>query len=199
MFGQEYWKERRELDRVRAFIAVELDSQLLPKVVQIQQEILAVGADIKAVEPENIHFTLKFLGEIPQTTVNEVIAQINKIDFRSFEIEIVGTGCFPNPRNPRVIWMGVTSGRDEFTKVARQLENYLREIGFRPEGERFSPHLTIGRVRSGRNKADLIKKLNETLNAEVGRMTVSTIKLKKSTLTPRGPIYATLHEIKGKS
>lgn len=186
------------MDRIRAFIAVELDSQLLPKVLQLQQEILAVGADIKAVEPENIHFTLKFLGEIPQPTVDGVIGQMNRLDYRIFTIEVAGAGCFPTPRNPRVIWVGVTSGGDEFTKVARQLENYLREVGFKPEGGRFTPHLTIGRVRSGRNKADLIKKLDESLNIEIGKMTVNSVKLKKSTLTPRGPIYTTLHEIKGK-
>nr|MDO8100345.1 RNA 2',3'-cyclic phosphodiesterase [Candidatus Njordarchaeota archaeon] len=186
------------MDKIRAFIAVELDPQLLQKVLQLQQEILAVGADMKAVEAENIHFTLKFLGEIPPYTVNEVIARMDKLDYKSFTIEIAGTGCFPTPRNPRVIWIGVTSGRDEFAKVAKQLENYLREIGFRPEGERFTPHLTIGRVRSGRNRADLIQKLNETLDVEVGKMIVNTIKLKKSMLTPRGPIYTTLHEVKGK-
>jgi 2'-5' RNA ligase len=189
---------RDQLDRVRAFIAVELGSQLLPKVLEIQREVLAVGADIKAVESENIHFTLKFLGEIPQSTVNEVISCMDKLDFNSFTIEITGVGCFPNIRNPRVVWVGLSTGLDAFSRLSKQLDDYLRGIGFKSEGERFTAHLTIGRVRSGRNKAALIKKLGELLNVEIGRMTVKTVKLKKSTLTPRGPIYTTLHEVNGK-
>jgi 2'-5' RNA ligase len=188
----------RKLDKVRAFIAVELDSQLLPKVLELQREILSVGADIKAVEPENIHFTLKFLGEIPQTTVDEVTSSMNKLNFNSFAVELRGIGCFPNMRNPRVIWIGVSTGEDAFGRLSRQLEDHLRGNNLKSEGERFTAHLTIGRVRSGRNKAAVIKKVGELLNAEVGRMTVRSVKLKKSTLTSRGPIYTTLSEVKGK-
>jgi 2'-5' RNA ligase len=157
-----------------------------------------VGGDIKPVEPENIHFTLKFLGEIPQSTVEEIKSCINQMDFHSFPIEVGGVGCFPNLHNPRVIWIGVSTGLDAFTKLSRALDDCLEGIGFRPEGERFTAHLTIGRVRSGRNKAALMKKLGELLNAEVGGMIVGSVKLKKSVLTPRGPIYTTLQEVKGK-
>jgi 2'-5' RNA ligase len=188
----------RKLDKVRAFIAVELDSQLLPKVLELQRELLSAGADIKAVEPENIHFTLRFLGEISQSAVDEIATCMNKLEFGPFPIEVRGVGCFPNVRNPRVVWIGLSMGLDAFSRLSRQLEDCLGEIGFRSEGERFTPHLTIGRVRSGRNKVALAKKLGELLNAEVGKMTVGSIKLKKSTLTPRGPIYTTLHEVKGK-
>jgi 2'-5' RNA ligase len=184
------------LDSVRAFIAVELDPRLLPKVIELQREILSVGADVKAVEPENIHFTLKFLGEMQQPTINKVTDSMNKLDFNSFVIDVSGVGCFPTIRNPRVIWIGVSTGLDDFSQIAKQLDNYLREIGFKSEGERFTAHLTIGRVRSGLNKAALVKKLGDMLNAEVGRMTVGAVKLKKSVLTPRGPIYSTLHEVK---
>jgi 2'-5' RNA ligase len=192
------WRRGRNLDKVRAFIAVELDSQLLPKVLELQRELLSVGADIKAVEPENIHFTLRFLGEISQSEVDEIVNSMNKLDFGTFPIEIRGVGCFPNMRNPRVIWIGLSMGFDIFSRLSRQLEDRLREIGIRSEGERFTPHLTIGRVRSGRNKAALAKKLGELLNVEVGKMIVGSVKLKKSILTPRGPIYTTLHEVKGK-
>jgi 2'-5' RNA ligase len=186
------------LDKVRTFIAVELDHQLLPKVLELQRELLSVGADIKAVEPENIHFTLKFLGEISQSAVDEIMICMNKLDFSPFPIEVRGVGCFPNMRNPRVIWIGLSMGQDAFSRLSRQLDNCLGGIGFRSEGEKFTPHLTIGRVRSGRNRVPLSKKLGELLNAEVGKMAIGSVKLKKSTLTPRGPIYTTLHEVKGK-
>ena len=189
----------RNLEKVRAFIAVELDPQLLPKVLELQSEILSVGADIKAVEPENIHFTLRFLGEIAQSTVDQAMTCMNRLHFDPFPIEIRGVGSFPNVRNPRVIWIGLSMGSDVFGRLSRQLEDCLREINLRSEGERFTPHLTIGRVRSGRNKAALIKKMGELLNAEVGKMTIGSVKLKKSTLTPRGPIYATLLDVRGKA
>jgi 2'-5' RNA ligase len=191
-------EKRKELNKLRAFIAVELDPQLLPKVLELQREILSVGADIKAVEPENIHFTLKFLGEIPESRLGAIISCMNNLSFASFPIEILGVGCFPNPRNPRVIWMGLSMGSDALTKLSKQLDDCLQEIGLGSEGERFTPHLTIGRVRSGRNKAALAKKLGELLNADVGKMIIGSVKLKKSMLTPRGPIYTTLHEVKGK-
>ncbi|WXG43159.1 MAG: RNA 2',3'-cyclic phosphodiesterase [Promethearchaeati archaeon SRVP18_Atabeyarchaeia-1] len=185
------------MDRLRTFIAVELAPELLPGVLDIQREILGTGGDIKGVEPENIHFTLKFLGEIPQSTVNEVMQCMNGLDFKSFEIEVSGVGCFPTIRNPRVVWIGVTDGLEDFSSLSKQLENCLKSIGLPPERERFTAHLTIGRVRSGRNKAELMRKLAEDLNVKIGRMTVSAVKLKKSTLTPKGPIYTTLHEVRG--
>jgi 2'-5' RNA ligase len=183
---------------VRAFIAVELAPELLSRVLDLQKEILTTEADIKAVEPENIHFTLKFLGEIPQSAVDEVAQSLSKLDFRNFLAEVAGVGCFPTIRNPRVVWIGVRRGQEDFTSLAKQLESNLRTIGFRPEREGFTAHLTIARVRSGRNKAELLKKLGEVMNTEIGEMIVSTIKLKKSTLTPKGPIYTTIHEVRGK-
>ena len=186
------------MDKVRAFIAVELDPQLLPKMLEVQSEVLSVGADIKAVEPENIHFTLRFLGEIAQSTMDEVITHMNELTFSPFLIEIRGVGSFPNMRNPRVVWVGLSMGSDAFNRLSRQLDERLAEIGLRSEGERFTPHLTIGRVRSGRNRAALIKKLGELLNAEVGKMKVGSVKLKKSVLTPRGPIYTTLLDVMGR-
>jgi 2'-5' RNA ligase len=183
---------------VRAFIAVELAPELLSRALDLQKEILATGADMKAVEPENIHFTIKFLGEIPQSTVDEVIRSMSEMDFKNFMVEVAGVGCFPTIRNPRVVWIGVKRGLEDFASIAKQLEDRLRPIGFRPERERFTAHLTIGRVRSGRNKAELLKKLGEVLNAEIGEMEVNTIKLKKSVLTPKGPIYTTIHEVRGR-
>jgi 2'-5' RNA ligase len=183
---------------IRSFVAVELAPELLSRVLDLQKEILATGGDVKAVEPENIHFTTKFLGEVPQSTINEIIQAMSKLDFRPFVIEVAGVGCFPTIRNPRVVWIGVTRGMKDFESLVKQLEGYLGAIGVKPERERFAAHLTIGRVRSGRNKPQLIKKIGEVLNTEIGEMTVRTIKLKKSVLTPKGPVYTTIHEVRAK-
>jgi 2'-5' RNA ligase len=92
------------------------------------------------------------------------------------------------------LWAGITQGADELRSIFNQLEPSLRSLGFAPDSKGFSPHLTIARVRSGRNKAELGKCVTENANYEFGIVRAQCLRLKRSDLTPKGPIYSTLKE-----
>lgn len=138
---------------------------------------------------------MRFLGEISTETVEKVIEQMKEIKSQSFDIEFKGIGTFPNIKNPRVIWIGIKKGSIELKEIYAQLEPRLRKIGFNPDKKGFSPHLTIARVRSGRNRKTLTDTLGHMELHEIGIIRAEILKLKKSTLTPSGPIYSTMHEV----
>ncbi len=109
-------------------------------------------------------------------------------------MELEGVGVFPNLGRPRVVWVGVTAGAEELKGIFNRLEPALVEMGFRPERRGFSPHITIARVRSGRNRGQLVDEVLRSRGDGFGGFEVNHIRLKKSVLTPRGPVYSTLAE-----
>jgi 2'-5' RNA ligase len=178
---------------IRCFIALDCnENQILSNITDIQRTILATNAEVKCVEPENIHITLKFLGDISNTQVEEVKKIIMETSFNPFKIEFQGIGVFPKINRPRTIWVGIHQGMQELTEIFKKLEKQLTQIGFQPEKRRFNPHLTVCRVKSGRNRKQLIDTLLELRDIQVGELHADNITLKKSVLTPRGPIYTTL-------
>lgn len=155
---------------------------------------MKTGADLKPVEPQNIHVTVRFLGNISSETVEKIFEEMKKIQFVSFDIRIHGVGAFPNVKYPRVVWAGITEGADQLRSIFSQLEPRLRGLGFAPDPRGFSPHLTIARVRSGRSKVELAQCITENTNFEFGIIRGQCLKLKRSDLTPKGPVYSTLRE-----
>ncbi len=153
------------------------------------------GADLKLVKPQNIHLTVRFLGNISLPMVDAIHEEMKQVSFAPFEVELRGLGAFPRLSYPRVVWAGIKKGADELVKIFEQLEPRLRGLGFKPDMKGFSPHLTIARVRSGRNKAQLAKLVGELENYDFGAVKAECLRLKKSVLTPRGPIYTTLREV----
>ena len=109
-------------------------------------------------------------------------------------IQFAGLGAFPNLRRISVVWVGMTRGHQELADIFQQLEPKLRQIGLPPDDKGFSPHMTIARVRSGINRDALAKHIENMRDHDFGQMTVKAVRLKKSTLTPKGPIYTTIHE-----
>jgi 2'-5' RNA ligase len=177
----------------RTFISINIkDSETLNNLRDTQRLLKSTGADIKTVEPENIHFTLKFLGEIPDNKVPEVKEKINEISFNQITLKIEDVGVFPNLGRPRVIWAGVKGETNHLRQVFTELEETLEKIGFKKERRRFNPHLTIGRVRSGKNRAELVNELIKLQNTVYGEVKVSYISFMKSELTRHGPIYTEL-------
>jgi len=182
-------------ETIRSFIAFDMNSeQVLKKITDIQSLLTKTGADLKLVEPKNIHITLRFLGNITPNTAEKIYEEMKKVQFTPFNVKIHGVGAFPNPRYPRVLWTGITEGADQLRSIFNQLEPRLRSLGFTPDPKGFSPHLTIARVKSGRNKAELAKFLNENANYQFGTVKADCLRLKRSDLTPKGPIYSTLKE-----
>ena len=181
---------------MRAFLAVDLDESLQDKISEVQKQISNVNAQIKFVEPENLHFTLKFLGEISSEKAGRISAMIKgKITaYSPFVISIKGTGVFPHPGYVRVIWLGVEDP-EPYSQMQMDLDEEFVKMGFKKERS-YSPHLTIGRVKGARNKEALISKINELENVVIGNMNVDKIVLKESELTPAGPIYSNLNEFK---
>jgi 2'-5' RNA ligase len=182
-------------ETIRSFIAFDIGNEsVLKRTTDIQALLAKAGADLKLVEPENIHITLRFLGNITLPTVEKIFEEMKKVQFTPFDVKIHGIGAFPNLRYPRVLWVGITEGADQLRSIFNQLEPRLRSLGFAPDSKGFSPHLTIARVKSGRNKTELAKFVAENANYEFGIIRAECLKLKKSDLTPRGPIYSTLKE-----
>lgn len=183
-------------ERIRSFFSFDISSgEILKKIQEVQEKLVETEADLGIVKPKNIHITMRFLGEISTETVEKVIEQMKEIKSQSFDIEFKGIGTFPNIKNPRVIWIGIKKGSIELKEIYVQLEPRLRKIGFNPDKKGFSPHLTIARVRSGRNRKTLTDTLGHMELHEIGIIRAEILKLKKSTLTPSGSIYSTMHEV----
>lgn len=179
---------------MRTFVAVEIqNNEVLDHIAKFQSE-LKINA--KAVNKENMHFTLLFLGEVADDISPKIMDALNSITFSPIQISFVGVGAFPNPRFPRVIWIGVdeTAGQN-LVKLAKQVEEKLAPLGFKSD-KPFKPHLTIFRIKN--NICDISKELDRLKTIQLGHDTITELKFKKSILTPSGPIYTDLQVIKAK-
>ncbi|MFN7105766.1 MAG: RNA 2',3'-cyclic phosphodiesterase [Pyrobaculum sp.] len=178
---------------VRIFVAIDVeDVDVVKKIEGVQQEALRLGLDIKLVERENLHFTLRFLGEIPQSRVNDVVKTLSMLRFNKFQLGLAGIGVFPDLSRPRVLWVGVSQGVEEIKKVAKAIRESVDRYAAHVEKEEFVPHLTIGRIKSGRNIERVRDLVSRHREISFGVIEVDKVKLKKSVLTPRGPIYSDL-------
>ena len=185
------------LERLRVFIAIDVeDPLLLSRLERVKEAIVATGVPMKPVETQNLHLTLRFIGEVPRYKVEEIIDQVLKpIRRERFTITLRGLGAFPSPSRPRVVWVGITEGSEVLESIHGEIERGLRGLGLQPSRERFVPHITLARIKGSRNIQALVRLLAEYSDYEFGSMTVTSIRLKKSTLTRRGPIYETLWEV----
>jgi len=181
---------------IRSFIAFDIDSEsIVKRLSEVQKTLVNTGADLKIVEPKNIHVTMRFLGDVSPNMIDSIHEEMEKVSFVTFEIELRGLGAFPTLKYARVVWVGIKKGAEKLTDIFNQLEPRIQGLGFRPDPKGFSPHLTIARVKSGRNKAELIRAIQELEDYQFGMIKASCLKLKRSVLTPKGPIYSTLKEV----
>lgn len=175
----------------RGFIAAEVTAT--PEIISFEKNLANIRADVKLVEPENIHITLKFLGDTDEKHI-DAIEQIMKesvVGISPFPITLKGTGVFPNQHYMKVAWIGIINA-DGLATISQALDEKLNTLGFKKENRRFSPHLTIGRIRTAQNKDQLLKVIGQYTSTEFATQQIETITLKKSELTPKGPIYTTL-------
>jgi 2'-5' RNA ligase len=184
---------------IRSFLAFDIeDHAILRRLTEAQAILANTGADLRLVSLQNIHLTVRFLGDIHPPMVDLIHEEMKQISLTHFTIELKGLGVFPKPNYPRVVWAGIRKGTKELRDIFEQLEPRLRGLGFKPDTKGFSPHLTIARVRTGRNKVGLTERVRELEDYEFGIVKAKCLRLKKSDLTPRGPIYTNLREVCGK-
>jgi len=183
---------------LRTFIAIEIPDNIRQQIVALQTELKTLGGKITWVRPENLHLTLKFLGDTDEDIIETIIEKLSDIisGFAEFEITSKGVGVFPNWKRARIIWLG-TSGADEILKkLVQQINQQLIDFGFEPEKRPFSGHLTLGRVRDSRGLEPVLKRIEQTDCFEAGKFLATDILFIKSVLTSQGPIYTPLKKIK---
>lgn len=184
---------------MRTFIAIELPEEIKTSLARIQEALKQTGADVKWVKPENIHLTLKFLGERDEKKIEKITAILEEVakSKNVFEANISSIGAFPRINSPRVIWVGINKGSTETKEIAEELEEKTALLGIPKEDRPFSSHITIGRTRSDLNREELVQVMND-LASKFGQenleLRVTKITLFKSTLTPKGPVYEILKE-----
>ncbi len=185
------------MEKIRTFIAIKLAPEIISNIGRVQEELKRTDAQVKWVEPDNIHLTLKFLGHVTLAELEKVKITTKETlgPFAPFEISVARLGAFPKIKYPRVIWVGIDRGREELKRITSHLEERLTRIGFAREKREFSPHLTLGRVKSRKGRERLIEALSLVKASNLGNMKVTKISIMKSELRLQGPIYTSLEEI----
>jgi 2'-5' RNA ligase len=182
--------------KLRLFWAVALPAAVRDSLAAVQSEFKALSFDAKWVEKQNLHITVRFLGDTDETLAAELLAAAQELlsGMRPFTVFLRGVGVFPSVRKPRVLWVGM-SGFEPLVTLHRRVEKSVAALGFPPEEKPFSPHVTIGRLRSGDNAAALAKKIEEVGNREFGAVTVEGLNLFASRLYPTGAVYTSLGRV----
>jgi 2'-5' RNA ligase len=184
---------------MRCFIAVDIDDKIRNELGNLQKQLQAQGlfrkADVKWVEPEMTHLTLKFLGEVKDEKIIDVCQAVQEVAARreSFSFNVKTVGCFGRPA--RVVWVGIEKN-ESLSGLQEDIEEAIAIAGWPPETRQFSPHLTLCRVKNsgaGRKLAELIKDYS---NLELGSVWVDSVRVYRSDLSPAGPEYSVLSESK---
>lgn len=180
---------------VRTFIAVELPPEIRQRASTLIERLQGTEAKVKWVRPEEMHWTLKFLGEVDLVDIPQVCQRVGRAAARlhPFDVEAFGAGAFPDPYHARTVWLGMRDGAEQMVALHNELDTELAALGFRAEQRRFRPHLTIGRVRGGdggrQQLGDLIQSLAEF---DGGVSTAFEVVVFASHLGHHGPTYEPL-------
>jgi 2'-5' RNA ligase len=187
------------MEKVRIFIAIPLPKPLLEALATVQYRLEGKVAprSVRWVKPEGIHLTLKFLGDTPKGRIPTIKDALNVVARNAPPCTLTaeGLGCFPNPRRPRVIWVGVTELTGRLKALFGAVEEAMTSLGYKPERHSFTPHLTLGRVRRGASRGDkrlITEAVTGTRINELAEFTADRFELIRSELKPTGAEYTTL-------
>ena len=175
---------------IRTFVCLEIPETIRERIAELQSSLKQIDAHVSWVKPANIHLTLKFLGDVSPSRIARVCEAVERAAGSSspFEVEVNGSGCFPSPRNPRVLWIGLGDLPHQLRRLHMALEDDLAREGFPREEKRFAPHLTIGRIRSPHDAARVAEELiARGFNSET--FPAASVIVMRSELHPTGSIY----------
>lgn len=176
---------------MRTFIAISLDNEIKNHLEQLIAKLKACQCHVRWVNANGMHLTLKFLGDVSSEKIPEISKVMDLVceGYQAFPLELGGTGTFPpSSKKPRVVWVGVKSN-DSLFSLQKELEDELSEIDFPKEKRTYSPHLTLGRIKSSQDMSLLLSLLESERESGFGRMQVNVLTLFESTLKPTGAEY----------
>jgi len=182
---------------IRAFVAVDVSDELRRQVARVQATLRPVARDAKWIDPKLCHLTLKFLGYVPSAALPGIAdaCRAAVAGTRPFELHFGGVSAFPQERQPRVLWIGLSAGLDELSSLQQSVAQRLAGVGFAPEERTFSPHLTVGRFRQpprGAEAAAIGEVIQRCRHAKFATVSITTLQLMRSMLRPSGPEYSVL-------
>ena len=179
------------------FIAVSLSSPILAGIGKLIRTLQPDLEEVRWVEPKNLHVTLKFLGDVPLNDLPPLIRAVTQSTRQtySFDLALHGFGAFPNRETPKTLWIGCREGSEELKQLAESIDEGLLPLGFPKEARRFSPHLTIGRIKKQAYSSHIMPVLDEHQHRWFGSCSVSEVQIFSSELTRRGPLYDELAAI----
>lgn len=177
---------------MRLFVALEIPSEVRENLAALLETLRAISKEPRCVRPENLHVTLKFLGEVPETKLDSVRTALGQIrSKRPVTLEFRGLGFFPNEKHPRVFWAGIEASTN-LVKLAEDIEGSMVKLGFPREQRLFSPHLTLARFERPGVPEKLRSAIAENTQREFGVLRTSEFHLFQSRLKPSGAEYTTL-------
>jgi len=184
---------------IRSFIAIPLAADVNRKATRMLERLSQSGDGIKWVPADNLHLTLKFLGDVDNTDIPRMCNVIHQIcqNYAPFQLQFRGTGGFPSLERPRILYAGVEDASGSLTEMVAQFETSLAELGFKQEPRDYVPHLTLGRTRSGSRRAsgEVMDRLASEDKTELGDMLVQSVQLIASFLDKSGPTYQVMDTI----
>jgi 2'-5' RNA ligase len=191
---------------MRLFIAITLDKAIREKLTAVQSALQETQPDMKLVKPDNIHLTLRFLGEVAKERVPQLTQAISIVEnYLVFELNLKGVGAFPVERHPKVVWVRGVDGTNTLDQMYGALEKELLNIGFQPDDHKFSAHITLGRNKLPTYNDEFRNLMNKYAGEGFGRQAVNKVSLFQSALppsraslakggTPAGPIYTNIRD-----
>ncbi|HUT68271.1 MAG TPA: RNA 2',3'-cyclic phosphodiesterase [Dehalococcoidales bacterium] len=189
------------MEQIRSFIAIELSGEVKQALARLQGTLKSGSrTPVRWVDPNSIHLTLKFLGNINADMTGRITAAMEEAarGVHPFRIEISGLGVFPNPGRVQIVWVGLTGEVERLGQLQKRIEAGLVPLGFAAESRSFTPHLTIGRVRDQATTYERqdLGRLIEGMSFDAGcKLDVESVNLMKSQLTREGPIYSRLGSV----
>lgn len=181
---------------MRAFVAIEIPATVRAQLAGLAGRLRSAGGSVAWVRPENIHLTLRFLGDLAPEPLERISSELAAAyrGIAPFMLAARGTGAFPNPRRPSVLWVGVEPADGPLAAIQQHAEAAARVIGLPAETKAFHPHLTLARVKDWRSAVGMVARFAEERDFVAGDFAVGSVSLFTSTLTPRGAVYTRLRE-----
>ena len=180
---------------IRAFLAIEPPVDILEAMGNLQEKLKKeITGKVSWTKPQGNHLTLKFFGNIDENDKKNICAAVEKqvASIPPLSIKIAGTGCFPNSKKPRVLWLGASGDIEKITKLQAQLEEDFEKIGFERENRNFRPHLTLSRIKNPGDVTGVGEAINKYIHYSAGEFICKEVALFQSKLTPQGAIYSNI-------